>query len=146
MERYAIKSVNAKNKGDAREWALCNYYGAERAKHDSKAYNVASDLEIGGKKISIKASHATLMNGTMCHGLQTFDEIWELYKANTHSNTFAYITVDFVVYEMNINEFESFIYAFGYVEKDSEKNGGYMKIRLRAESKKMLAYLDQRAS
>ena len=42
---------------------------------------------------------------------------------------------------MNLEEFERFVYAFCFVDRDSQSNGGRCKIRCRAESKKMLAWL-----
>ena len=43
---------------------------------------------------------------------------------------------------MNINEFEQFVYMFGRTERESEKNGGAMKIRCRKESRKMVEWLN----
>ena len=49
-------------------------------------------------------------------------------------------------YEMNLPEFKQFVYAFCHTERESEKNGGAMKIRCRKESKKMLAWLAEKVS
>lgn len=133
---------DSRNAGDNREWALCNAYGLPRTTHDSKPYHIASDLEIGKLKISIKASGFSLMASTLCEGYETFDEIWNLYESKVHSNTFAYVTEDFTCYLMNLAEFKKFVYAFGYLDRDSIKNGGKYKIRCRKESKKMLAWLE----
>ena len=141
MTTFQISAVEARNAGDAREWALCNYYGCERCKHDSLAYDKASDLSVNGMDISIKASAITLMSGNLCNGLESFDDIWSLYAENVHSNTFAYITNDFTVYMMNLGEFERFVRTFCRTERESEKNGGAMKIRCRKESAKMLKWL-----
>ena len=137
--------ANVKNSGDAKEWAYCSYRGIERVKHDSKPYNVASDVEINEEKISIKASKFSLMSGKLCNGLTDFDKIWELYETNTHSNKFVYITEDFTAYEMNITEFKTFIYTFCKTEKESEKNGGAVKIRCKTESKKMIEWFQAKA-
>ena len=141
MTTMNLTPISAKNNGDAREWALCDYYGIERCKHDSKPYTVASDVSANGKEISVKSAKATLMSGRFCKDCETFDDIWTLYRNTTHSNTFAYITRDFVAFEMSIDEFERFVYAFGYVTRDSMSNGGYNKIRFKDESKKMLQWL-----
>ena len=37
ISRFA--PANVKNRGDAREWAVCSHMGVERSKHDSKAYD-----------------------------------------------------------------------------------------------------------
>lgn len=141
MTTMNLTPVSAKNAGIAREWALCQHYGIERTKHDHTAYNVASDVDAGEKQISVKSSKFTLMNGKFCNGCEDFDGIWNIYKTNVHSNTFVYITLDFIAYEMNIEEFERFVYAFCFVDRDSQSNGGRCKIRCRSESKKMLAWL-----
>lgn len=146
MTTYTIERLNHRNAGIAREWALCRYYKVERTAHDALPYDKGSDLDAAGKHISIKASAFTLMSGSLCEGRDTFDGIWDLYAERVHSDTFAYITEDFRVYEMGLDEFKQFVYAFGRTERESEKNGGAMKIRLRKESGKMLSWLSQRAS
>ena len=143
IKRFAPTEV--KNAGDAKEWAYCSYRGIERTKHDAKPYNVASDLEINEEKISIKASKFSLMSGKLCNGLTSFDEIWKLYETNTHSNKVVYITEDFTAYEMTITEFKTFVYTFCKTEKESEKNGGAIKIRCKTESKKMIEWFQAKA-
>lgn len=147
MTTYTITPIDHKNAGIAREWALCAYYKLTRTAHDSLAYDKGSDLDTAdGKHISIKASAFTLMAGCLCEGLTDFDSIWNLYAERVHSNIFAYITADFTVYEMNLDEFKRFVYAFAHTERESEKNGGQMKIRLRKESGKMLRWLANMAA
>lgn len=147
MTTYTIDRIDHKNAGIAREWALCAHYMVERTAHDSLAYDKGSDLDTAdGKHISIKASAFTLMSGALCEGIEDFDGIWNLYAKRVHSDTFAYVTADFTVYEMNLAEFKRFVYAFAHVERESSKNGGAMKIRLRKESSKMLKWLADMAS
>lgn len=147
MTTYTIDRLNHRNAGIAREWALCRYYKVERTAHDAGAYDKGSDLDTAdGKHISIKASAFTLMSGSLCEGRDTFDGIWNLYAERVHSDTFAYITAEFTVYEMNLEEFKSFVYEFCGLEKESEKNGGALKIRCRKESGKMLRWLEDRAA
>lgn len=135
------KPATVKNEGIAREWADCQRLGIERIAHDSTDYRTSSDICLGDRHISVKASGFTLMSGNMCEGEDTFEGIWNVYKRNTHSNEWHYMTEDYTVYEMNMGEFERFVRAFCRVERESEKNGGQMKIRCRKESKKMLAWL-----
>lgn len=146
MTTYTIERIDHKNAGIAREWALCHHYMVERVAHDSLAYDKGSDLDACGKHISIKASAFTLMAGALCEGHEDFDGIWNLYESRVHSDTFAYVTADFTVYEMNITEFKMFVYMFAHTERESEKNGGQMKIRLRKESGKMLKWLADMAA
>ena len=147
MNTYAIDRIDHQNAGIAREWAMCRYHNVVRTVHDNLAYDKGSDLDTAdGKHISIKASAFTLMAGSLCEGRDTFDGIWNLYAERVHSDTFAYITADFTVYEMGLDEFKSFVYAFGRLEAESEKNGGALKIRLRKESGKMLKWLADKAA
>ena len=144
MKTYSIDHISdARNAGIAREHDLCHYFGIERTAHDSSDYRSNSDINIGDRHISVKASGFTLMSGNMCNGYDEFDDIWNLYKSTTHSNEFAYITEDYRVYEMNISEFEAFLRVFGRVEKESAKNGGKAKIRCRKESKNMVAWFEK---
>ena len=131
----------SRNAGDNREWSVCSYVGAPRAKHDSSDYRKSSDIVLGERHISVKSSAFTLMSGNMCEGISDFDGIWNLYERNTHSNEFAYVTEDFTAYFMSLAEFKKFVYACCRVERESEKNGGQMKIRCRKESKKMVEWL-----
>lgn len=148
MKNYSIKAIKPDRadgkkitQGDIREWSLCNHFGVYRTKHDSKAYDVDSDLNVNDMHISIKASGFSLMSGSLCEGREDFDGIWALYESRVHSNRFAYITADFTVYEMDLNEFKKFVYAFGYLSRESSRNGGKRKIQARKESKKMLKWL-----
>ena len=135
-----------KNAGISREWTLCAYYGIERTSHDHTAYDKDSDLTVGDMAISIKASSFTLMSGKLCAGCKDFNDIWNRYEQNVHSNTFVYITKDYIAYTMNIDEFKSFIYNFCYLDRESKKNGGCIKIKCRAESKKMLRWFEEKAA
>ncbi len=146
MLSYRIEKIDNKNAGIAREWALCRYYGITRTSHDAQGYDVASDIDAGEKQVSVKASGFSLMSGSLCNGLADFDSIWKLYASRVHSNTFAYVTADFTVYEMTLDEFRAFVYEFARLEKESEKNGGALKIRCRKESKKMVGWLEARAN
>ena len=141
MTTFTIDHISdAKNAGIAREHDLCHYMGIERTAHDSTDYRTSSDICIDNHHISVKASGFTLISGNMCEGEETFEGIWNVYKRNTHSNEFAYVTEDYTVYMMNLGEFERFVKAFCKTERESEKNGGKMKIRCRKESSKMRAW------
>lgn len=137
-----VPEKSIRNKGILGEWSLAAYYGIERNVHDHSRYDQTSDICVEGKNISVKADRFTLMSGKLCGGIQTFDGIWALFRMNVHSDTFDYITADFMVYEMNLNEFQQFVYKFCSLQKESTKNGGGMKIRARKESKAMLEWLD----
>ena len=58
---------------------------------------------------------------------------------------FAYVLKDFTrAYIMDKITYIAFIKAFGTVTRESEKNGGAEKIRLKSESKAMLEWLMER--
>lgn len=133
------------NNGIAREWAFARAMGIERTSHDNGRYDKDSDVNANGIGYSVKASGFSLMSGTLCEGKTEFDEIWKLYKARVHSTRFVYVTKDGIAYIMNINEFEKFVYEFCKVEKESQKNGGYSKIRCKKESNKMVEWLSKNA-
>lgn len=135
-----------KNRGTNKEWTLCEYYGIHRTAHDSVAYNVGSDIEIDEMNISVKSSGATLMSGKLSEGCKTFEGIWRRYRKNVHSNTFVYVTNEFTAYFMNINEFSKFIHSFAYLDRESQKNGGQKKIKIRGESRKMVKWLEERVA
>ena len=146
MTTANLTRIPARNEGDAREWSVCAFMNAPRAIHDSKAYDKDSDCNAGDLHISVKSSAFTLMAGSLCEGLTDFDSIWNLYAERVHSNAFAYVTAEFVMYLMNLEEFKKFVYAFCKLERESEKNGGAMKIRCRKESGKMLRWLAENAA
>ena len=144
MKSYTIEHISAAtNAGIAREHDLCHYFGIERTTHDNSDYRTNSDINIGNRHISVKASGFTLMSGNMCNGYNEFDDIWMLYKNTTHSNEFAYISTEYRVYEMDIIEFETFLRIFGRVERESTKNGGKSKIRCKKETKAMIEWLNR---
>lgn len=142
----ALQVIEHTNAGIAREWSLCRYFGIERQAHDSNAYDKDSDVVAQGMNISVKASAFTLMSGSLCEGIEDFEGIWNLYADRVHSDHFAYMTADFTCYMMNLQEFGEFVHQFARLERESEKNGGAMKIRCRKESGKMLNWLEERAS
>lgn len=145
MYKEQLVAINeAKSISDNCEWALCRRFGYMRNSHDSKNYMIASDCEFGNMRMSVKTSKFTLMSGSFCKDCRDFNDIWNKYEKTTHSNVFVYITLDFVAYFMDINEFRELTYTFGHVERESKKNGGMPKVRFAAESKKVINWLEER--
>ena len=139
-------ATTPKNHGIAVEWGICNHYGIERVAHDHAPYDKDSDVNVGDKHISVKSARFTLMSGSLCEGRTTFDGIWELYKARTHSNTAVYGTQDGRAFEMDMEEFEKFVYTFCHLDRESKKNGGKVKIKCCDETKKLIAWLEAMAA
>lgn len=146
MTTFTFNPTADKNFGIAVEHGICACYGVERVRHDNGSYNRGSDLCVGNMAMSIKASRFSLMSATLCGGCEDFDGIWSIYEANTHSNCFVYGAKTGTAYVMNIVEFKQFVYAFCTLTRESQHNGGGVKIRCRAESKKMLDWLNMRAT
>ena len=143
MYKEQLVAVNeCKNAGDNCELAIRRHFGCKPDGHDSKAYNLDSDCNFGNMHMSVKGSKFTLMSAKFCKGCETFDDIWNRFESDVHSNTFVYVTVDFTAYFMNIIEFKALVYAFGHVDRESSKNGGGKKIRFAEESKKVRNYLE----
>lgn len=140
-----VAVTECKNAGDNCELAIRRRFACKPNGHDSKDYRIASDCEYGTMRISVKSSKFTLMSGSYCRDCKDFNEIWNLYEKTTHSNTFVYVSTEFVAYFMDINEFRELTYTFGHVERESKKNGGTPKIRFAAESKKVINWLESRA-
>jgi hypothetical protein len=139
--------VNVRNNGDRRECALALHFGARWTRHDSRPYYAGSDIELdNGMNISVKASHFTLMDGKLCEGRDNLEDALNLYMERTHSNYVAYVSSDFTAYIMNLDEFGKFARLFCTMERESQKNGGLLKVRCRRESSKMLQWLEERAA
>ena len=149
MEKFNIMQfadTKVNNKGMQREWALCKYYGIERTRHDNVAYDEGSDIELAEHGISVKSAKATLMCGSKCRGCHTFEGIWRRYRRRVHSDQFAYVTSDFEVFMMSLDEFSKFVHKFATLSRESTRNGGDIKIQFLSESKKMREWLEMRVA
>lgn len=138
----AYANTDNSNKGICKEWGLCRYYGIMRNTHDRHNYMEASDIELdNGLDISVKSPKATLASGNYFTTCKTFEGIWRKYRRTCHSNTFAFVTHEWIAYVMTLDEFSKFIHKFGYLKRDSKKNGGHLKIAFYDESKRMRKWL-----
>lgn len=104
-------------------------------KHDSLRFNAASDVF----DYSIKTSHASLPS--TLQGETIAEKLADMFNRD-HANKWVYISNSNVAYIMNKVEFTAFVNEFGRLEKDSQKNGGQMKVRILRESGRMLAWLN----
>lgn len=135
------------NDGICREWALCRYFGIEKSVHDNTSYDKGSDIELpDGRNISVKSKAFSLMCGNLCEGCRTFEGIWRRYYKRCHSNLWAYITLDWQCYMMDKKEFSKFVHMFAGLERESQKNGGGLKIKGRAETQKRIEWLEAQIS
>lgn len=131
------------NWGNHCEQALAFTLTGEIRKHDHVPFYMDSDIP--EYSMSVKSSGFTLASGKVNMG-ETFDEKLADFFGRVHSDKFAYVTVSMVAYVMDRNEFEQFLRTFGYMDRDSQKNGGLLKVKCRKESKKMLNWFEARVA
>lgn len=85
---------------------------------------------------SIKSARATVCKGTNLTAHLGADK----------ATAFIYLTQTKIAYIMTKAEYKAFVEMFGTITRDSQKNGGAEKIRLKSESTALLAYLAERVS
>lgn len=83
----------------------------------------------------IKSARATLCKGRNLKAAMNGDR----------ATAYAYVTKDGLAYLMNKAEYLEFGEKFGTVTRESDKNGGAEKLRLKAEGKEMLEWLRSKA-
>jgi len=146
MKFVAIENVSIKkNNGDRAEENFDFFMNGKISGKDSKAYNVDSDVNCNGIGYSVKSNHFSLVSAGLLKG-ETMAEMLDYYFATVHSTMAVYVTKDNIAYVMNMNEFRQMLEMFAGLERESSKNGGGVKIRCKAESKKMREWLAEKAS
>lgn len=136
-------ACTSSNRGIHCEQALAFTLTGEIRKHDHVPFHMGSDIP--EFNMSVKSSGFTLASGKINMG-ETMDEKLADFFGRVHSDKFAYVTVSMVAYIMDRNEFEQFLRTFGYMDRDSQKNGGLLKVKCRKESKKMLKWFEARVA
>ena len=101
----------------------------------AKADNVAHDKGTDCLTYQIKSARATVCKGADIRA----------YLATDMATEYIYGTNDGVAYVMSRTEYIEFIEMFATVTRESSKNGGGEKLRLKSESRTLLAYLAERA-
>lgn len=137
MEKLALTRVStARKQADRKEddfrYAMT---GIATHKHDSVEFSKSADV----LDYSVKTSHASLPS--TLKGETIADKLNDMYKRD-YANKYVYISDNNDAYIMNKHEFTAFVTEFGRLERDSQKNGGGMKVRLLRESSRMLAWLN----
>jgi hypothetical protein len=99
-----------------------------------RADNIAHDKGADCLTYQIKSARATICKGTDIRA----------YLATDYATAYIYATADGIAYEMTRTEYIAFVEVFGTVTRESSKNGGATKIRLKHETSAMLAYLAER--
>lgn len=85
--------------------------------------------------IQIKSARATICKGTDIKS----------HIENDVAKRYVYITKSLVAYEMDKTEYFEFCEKFATLTRESAKNGGAEKMRLKSESKEMLEWLGAKA-
>ena len=122
---------NYRNHGQDAEQSVRFVLTGEVAKADNLRYDLGADC----LNYQIKSARATV-----CKGADL-----ESYLDRDASSAYIYATNDGIAYIMTRAEYEEFVGQFGTLTKDSAKNGGAEKIRLKHETPAMLDWLERRA-
>ena len=121
---------NYHNHGQNAEQSIRFHLTGEILKADNVRFDKGADI----LNFQVKSAKATICKGTDL----------EKYLDLDASTAYIYATRNGIAYIMERAEYIAFVNTFGYVTRESEKNGGAEKIRLRDESKKMLAWLEEK--
>lgn len=145
MKTLKVTNINRNysNWGMHCEQALAYTLTGELRSHDHVPF--FADSDIPEFEMSVKSNSFTLASAKVNFG-STFEEKWQDFKARVHSTQFAYVTEDFIAYIMSLDEFERFVHQFCYLDRESTKNGGGLKIKCRKESTKMLKWLTEQVA
>lgn len=126
----AIERAYANN-GQEAERVFRYTYTGELTRADNVKHTDGADCD----DIQIKSARASVCKGT---------DIEAYLKADA-AKRFAYVVKDFTrAYIMDKITYIAFIKAFGTVTRESAKNGGATKIRLKSESRAMIEWLMER--
>lgn len=132
MESIALLTIarTYKNNGQHAEQKARFTLTGKICKADNKPFTAGGDCG----DIQIKSARATV-----CHGTDI-----KAHIAIDGANRYGYVNADFsVMYLMNADEWFEFASLFGTVTRESKKNGGAVKIRLKTESKEMREWLER---
>lgn len=130
MKAIALKEMETfyKNIGQEAERRFRYTMTGEIAKADNLAHNLGADC----LHYQVKSARATV-----CKGRDI-----EAYLAEDRATEFAYVSADLTTaYIMSKAEYITFVKTFGTVTRESAKNGGHEKTRLKAEGREMREWL-----
>lgn len=131
MYTVKLKPLNRtyKNNGQHAEQVVKYNLLGTIEKADNTPYYKSGDIN----DLQIKSAKATI-----CKGLDLFEHL-----AKDKATSYGYVIKDFSkMFVMNRKEYIEFITLFGTVTRESAKNGGAEKIRLKSESRAMIEWLE----
>lgn len=98
-------------------------------KADNTPFYKSGDIN----NLQVKSARATV-----CKGLNLFEHL-----AKDKATSYGYVVKDFSkMFVMDRKEYVEFVTVFGTVTRESTKNGGATKIRLKSESRAMIEWLE----
>ncbi len=127
---YGFERVYANN-GQHQEQAVRFTLTGEIVKADNLPHDLGADV----LNYQVKSARATVCKGTDI----------EAYLDRDASTAYIYATEEGIAYVMSREEYTEFVKTFGTVTRDSSRNGGGEKIRLKHESETMRGWLKERA-
>lgn len=130
MKKINLKEIERvyKNNGQHAEQVARYTLTGEIVKADNKPFTAGADVA----DIQIKSNRATVCKGTDI----------SKHLAADKANRYGYVTEDFrTMVLMDKDEYKAFIETFTVEERDSRKNGGGLKLRLRRENDTMREWL-----
>lgn len=135
---YTFDGLRYVNGGEFKEVEFKAALGYAAVKDANGRYDMTDDVpEIGA---SVKSSKATLVNKVLG---ESFTEVKAVYMATVHSTKWVWVSIhdeELTAYYMDKAEFSRFLDTWAGFDKDRKV------IRFKAESNKMLQWLDNMAA
>lgn len=119
------------NHGQASQQLFAYTLTGERQKADNIPHDKGADV----LHYQVKSARATVCKGTDIRAYLLTDQAVE----------YAYVAKNGKAYIMTRIEYIEFVEMFGTITRESTRNGGAVKIRLKSESTALLTYLEMRA-
>ena len=129
--QYTYINSEYKNNGQRLEQIARFNLTGKIIKADNRKATECSDCN----GFQIKSARATICKGTDI-------------KAHIESDAaqaYIYITAELIAYTMSKSEYFEFTTKFATLTRESPKNGGAVKMRLKSESRVMIEWLEARA-
>lgn len=140
MTTIILKTIERtyKNNGSHAQQVLDYTLTGQMRAHDHCRWDEGSDIP--ELDMSVKTDRFTLASDLIG---ETLTDKVDDYMARTASKVFAYVATTGIAYLMNAIEFKAFMLTFCKLERDSQKNGGRMKVRFPHETAKVREWLER---
>ena len=131
MKKVKLKPIdrNYSNNGQHAEQVVKYNLLGTIEKADNTPYYKSGDIG----NLQVKSARATI-----CKGLDL-----DKHLARDKATKYGYVTADFLrMYIMTKQEYREFCIEFSTITRESQKNGGQEKLRLKSESRALLEWLE----